>query len=432
LFFKSEAKVFLRKINLSSFLISIALIFIFSFLPAVFLIPQKIEAESWLMVDENHDKVWVDTSHWEKKQVFVKSGYFKDNIKKRWVDSSYVVYDGYWETGSYRVWINSSSVQSYAAYRYIDTSHYVTEYYYSEVYKPVNFTVIKGTDSYGWSVYSFAAKAKGMQQVTYNGSRYLANVYVIDYRPARGGSIQAVKYVFLYKAAMELRSRKVWISSGYWQAYTAYRQVDTSHWETRTERHWVDTSYKVERGYWEEYSESQWVDTSHYEYSNIFVSSGYRSEPVHGKITVEKSPEYVFTRWHKGDDGENCGMELKISWEIDNSGLLPEQDPQRIKKVYVYQDTERFKGLGSERTCLYDNTISPVESGSVSIFSEFDYAGNEESLCHIYLFTEEGQSVHAFFSNPVNGFISININYDGTSRDADCWLGGNSFGQSVF
>jgi len=208
---------------------------------------------------------------------------------------SYTVSRGHWETGQYRVWVNSSSVVAYTAYRYVDTSHWETTISYVEVQKPVFFSVLHGTDSYGWSVYSFAAKFTGMKQVTYNGERYLANVYVIDYRPARGGRVYAVKYVFLIKFVKEKRVGAKWVSSGYWQPYTAYRTIDTSRWETRTGRHWVDTSYTVSSGYWQAYTEKQWVDTGYYEDSRVWVSSGYYAEPMHGRVTVQKSPEYVFT-----------------------------------------------------------------------------------------------------------------------------------------
>jgi len=216
--------------------------------------------------------------------------------------------------------------------------------------------------------------------------------------------------------------------------------VDNSHWETRTERYWVDTSYRVESGYWEEYTEKKWVDTSYYDYKKTWVSSGYYAEPIHGKVIVEKTPEYIFTRWHKSGDGSICGMDLKVSWIIDNSDLDSgsgedpgeEQSLKKISKVYIFQNICRYKDNPVEKVDLYSKNIEPCESGSIELFSTFDFAGSEESLCHIYLFTEEGESVHVYFSNPVNGFKSINIDNDGTSKDADIWLGGQSSGEIIF
>jgi hypothetical protein len=424
---------YVKKTNFYFFLISLVIILVFSFSIPFFLVPQKIGAESWLVVGKaDEEKIWVDTSHWEKKQILVKSGYYKEIPSKRWIDTSYTVSQGHWETGQHKVWVTSSEYVPYTAYRYVDTSHYETEYYYVDVYKPVNFTAIKGTDSYGWSVYSFAAKTKGMQQVTYNGSKYLAVVYVINYKPARGGQIYAEKYVFLYKIVKELHSKKVLVKTGYWQPYTDYKKTDTSHWETKYDRYWIDTSYKVDTGYWEDYTGKQWIDTSHYEYMNVLIKSGYYSEPLHGKIKVEKSPKYVFTRWHKNEDGESCGMDLKIIWELDNGDLEEGSEPEKISEIRVYQNTVRYKDNGTDKKDLFSEKIKPADAGSVSFFSEFDFAGDWNSVCHIYLFAEDGKSVHAYFANPINGFGSINIKYEGTAKNADIWSGGNDYGEAIF
>jgi hypothetical protein len=411
----------------------IPIIFLSVFLTSAFFYPGALYCDNWLKVDTAENNLaWVDTSHWETKSVYVNDGYYKNIEKKRWVDTSYTVSGGYWETGQYRVWVKSSSVMPHTEYRYVDTSHWETTTSYVEVQKPVFFSVIFGTDSYGWSVYSFAAKFKGMKQVTYKGEKYLVNVYVIDYRPARGGQVYAVKYVFLIKFVKEKRVSSKWVSSGYWQPYTAYKTIDTSHWETRTGRHWVDTSYTVNSGYWENYTEKQWVDTGHYEDRRVWVSSGYYTEPLHGKVTVQKSPEYVFTKWHKDGSGKECGMELKVTWEIDNSEL-PEGEPEKkISKVYIYQETVRYKDRGNTTTVIKDSHMGPSASGQIESFSLFDYAGSDESILHIYLYALSGEVVHVYFSSPVNGFKSINIKYSGTSNSPEEFLGGNYYGEVIF
>lgn len=65
-------------------------------------------------------------------------------------------------------------------------------------------------------------------------------------------------------------------------------------------------------------------------------------------------------------------------------------------------------------------------------FSKFDFAGSDESILHIYLYAEDGQSVHAFFSNPVNGYRSINMTDKGTESGPERWLGGNEYGEVSF
>ncbi|MBN1298932.1 MAG: hypothetical protein JW997_04525 [Actinobacteria bacterium] len=411
----------------------LTIIFIFIFFIQMFSFPTAIHGDEWLKVESpGQEKIWVDTSHWESKEVYINDGYYREIEKKRWVDTSYIVNDGYWKTGNYRVWVKSSKTVPYTEYRYVDTSCWEATVSYVEVQKPVYFSKIYGTDSYGWSVYSFASKYKGMKQITYNGEKYLVHVYTIDYRPARGGQVYAVKYVFVFKFVKEKRTSTNWVSSGYWKPYTDYRVIDTSHWEERTGVYWVDTSYKVESGHWENYIEKQWVDTSHYEYKNTLVSSGYYAEPFHGKITVQKSPEYIFTRWHKNGQGSDCGMELAIMWEIDNSERQKDEELKKIGRLYIYQETIRYKDKGIIKTVIFDKAVSPSEKGSIETFTRFDYAGNEKSTLHIYLYAQSGEVVHAYFSNPVNGYRSINIGYNGTSNKAESFSGGHNFGEVIF
>lgn len=420
-------------------IISMIIIFILCIILPVIILPGNLNAEEWIKVDGScGEPVWIDTSHWENIQVYVSDGYYRDVAKKRWIDDSYMVNQGYWKTGQHRVWVEEKKVVSYTAYRYVDTSHRETRYKYIKEIRPVNFTVIYGTDSYGWNVYSFAAKAAGMEQVYYYGEKYLAQKWVIDYNPYRGGRIYAVKYVFLYKFETIKQSYSIWVSSGYWQPYTDYMVVDNSHWETRTGRFWVDTSYMVQTGHWEEYVEKEWVETGHYENRSIWVKDGYYAEPLHGKIMIEKSPRYIFTRWHKSPDGRECDMQLRLRWEIysDPDGGQQNQPGKEIhteiRRINIFEDVKRYNGYGIDKVVIYDENISPASSGYLETTARFDHAGSEESILHIYLYGEGSRMVHVYFSNPVNGFRSMNIDYDGTGTQAGDWLGGNMTGEVEF
>ena len=417
----------------------IIIVCILAILLPLLVFPEKISGDEWLKVDVTGDEpIWIDTSHWETRAIYVGDGYYRDVKKKRWIDDSYLVNQGYWETGTYRVWVEEKKTVPYTAYRYIDTSHWETRYTYAEVMRPVNFTVIQGTDSYGWSVYAFAAKPRGMQQVYYYGTKYLAQKWEIDYRPYMGGRIHAVKYVFLYQFVTEKRPYSIWVSSGHWESYTAYRVVDTSHWETRTGGHWVDTSYMVDSGHWEEYMEKEWVDTGHTEYRSVWVEDGHYAEPLHGKIKVEKRPGYVFTRWHKDSGGNECGMDLRVSWEIyDDSpaiehGVVNSGETPEITGVNIFEEVIRYNNRGIYKVLIYDGEVPPGQQGSLETFTRFDFAGSIESVLHIYLYGGSDQVIHAYFNNPINGFRSINIGYSGTYTDAQDWLGGNVAGEVEF
>jgi len=399
----------------------------------VFIFPQNLFSDSWLKVDvPEGSKVWVDTSRWVNSTVWVNDGYYRDVVNRRWVDSSYIVSQGYWKTGEYKVWIESSRLEPYTTYRYVDTSHYESRYKDVDVLIPVNFTIIEGTTSYGWSVYSFAAKAQGLQQVTYKGEKYFAEKYVIDYKPSKGGRVYAVKWVFIRKYTKVRKYYSEWVSSGYWQAYTAYRSVDQSHWETRTGKYWVDTSYKVEQGYWEAYKDREWVDTGHYENVKKWVADGYFTEPIHGEVVIEKNPKYVFTKWHKDSQGNDCFMDLKVSWKLFDPETGMTDTINKINRLYIYEEVFRYSEKGINKVEILNGEVSESSQGSVTAKVKFDYAGGTESILHIYLYSTIGASAHIYFSNPINGYRSINIKKEGTASDANKWLGGNDFGKVEF
>ena len=180
--------------------------------------------------------------------------------------------------------------------------------------------------------------------------------------------------------------------------------ADTSHWETRTGKYWVDTSYRVTAGYWEDYYEKEWVDTSRYESENFWVKDGFYEEPIHGKVTVRKDPQYVFTRWHKDNSGNECGMNLRVDWEVDTAGLLPGQVPKKIISANIFQDVTRYKNKGIDKVVIYNGNVSPASTGFISTFTLFNFAGNEDSILHIFLHAEGGQVIHVYFSNPSQWF----------------------------
>ncbi len=393
----------------------------------------NIYASEWIKVDASDDeKIWIDTSHWENKRVWVQDGYYRDIQKREWVDTSHTVSQGYWRTEQYDVWVQSSTRVPYLAYRWIDTSHWEQRYRYVTSWIPINLTIYVGTSSYGWNVYSFAQDQKRDCTIQYRGNRYRAHKWVIDYRPSYGGRVYAVKYVCFAKESRVRQYYNVWVRSGYYQSYIDYRTIDASHWETRTRQVWVDTSYTVNSGYWRQYTEREWVDTSHYENQAVWVEDGFYSSPLHGEVTIEKDPKYVFTKWHINGAGEQCSMDLKVSWVLDNTQLLPGEEEKEITRIVIYEDVIRYNKKGTDRVEIMDKSISPSKQGSVESISYFDYSGTEESLVHILLYAQNGECAHIYFNNPINGYRSINLGSGGTDNDANKWLGGNFFGKIEF
>ncbi len=409
------------------------IIFIFVFILVLVCFSESIYGDNWLKADiAEGEEIWIDTSHWENKRVMVEEGYYKETLKKEWINTTYTINSGYWKTEEYLIWVNSSTVLPYIDHRWVDTSHAVRRFREISKWIPANFIIYVGTNSYGWGVYSFAAKAMGSVTIIYNGNRYHARKWVIDYKPIYGGRVKATKYLIYGKEITSREYYNVWVSSGYWQPYTAYRTIDASHWETRTRSVWVNTSYDESQGYWNYYTQRDWIDSSHYEYEPVWVAEGFYTSPLNGEVIIQKDPKYIFTKWHKDSIGDESQMNLKISWEIDNSMLLEGEEEKEIIRVNVYEDIVRFNGQGNERVLIYNSSVTPSQMGTIETVTSFGYSGIENSTVHIYLYSQNGESAHIYFSNPINGFRSINLGEEGSNSDANKWLGGNNYGKIKF
>ena len=278
---------------------------------------------------------------------------------------------------------------------WVDTSHWETGYKYIEDWVPCDITYYGGTDSYGWAVYSFCAKHLGYFEGSLYGQEYRYKLYEIDYRPHFGGRV----HIFKYECYEVLTKKRV-----------AYKK-------------WV------EEGHWEDYTESVWINEDDYEHEH---GHKHVDSAFHGELIVKKDPEYVFTKWHKDKYNNECSMNLSISWEVDNSNLPEGEVEKKIVRLFIYEDVCRFDDKGIERVIIFDGNISPSAKGDINTVTKFEYSGSKESLLHIYLFDQNGESAHVCFSNPINGFRSINLMPEGSSTDANAWLGGISYEKFEF
>ncbi|MHB1347729.1 MAG: hypothetical protein ACYCXK_09585 [Candidatus Humimicrobiaceae bacterium] len=431
---------------------------------ALFFLIEFFAADKVFAVEE---KIWVDTSHWEIETSFVTDGYWKSDINKRWVDTSYIENSGYWSQGSYSVWADTSHWQNsgywttedysiwinsghsiiktynlyinsgYTSYNWI-TSGYWTTYAYivwisSGYFREEKYGYWKIIEEYGWSInrqYPVIGSAGHAQWVTYSLYRWVDTSHYETRYSSRWTDTSHWESTYHNTSHWEQRQSTEWIDTSHyekrqrsvWKGASTY--INEGHWETRSGSHWVNTSYVVSQGNWESYTTNTWVDTSFNETKKVWINSGYFADPMHGTVIVEKYPKYIFTRWHKDSIGEEASMSLEISWKVDNSLINTEEDKRKISRVYVYEDVVRYDNKGIEKVIIYESNIASLEEGSIDAKVKFDYAGNEESLLHVYLYAENGEAGHIFFINPVNGFRSINLEPGGTGTNPDLWLGG--------
>jgi len=91
-----------------------------------------------------------------------------------------------------------------------------------------------------------------------------------------------------------------------------------------------------------------------------------------------------------------------------------------------------YKEVWNGKAEIFDSQVLESSEGSAEASAKFDFAGGIESILHVYLYSTSGACAHVYFSNPINGYRSINIKKEGTASDANEWLGGNDFGKVEF
>ena len=357
------------------------LIFIFSSLTAY--------AGQWVNVDTNTTKVWVDTSHYETRQVWVQSGYWN----RKWVDTSH------YETRTEQVWVESGY---YKDVWVVDVpGHYETQkvwvdttYKYVTKYK-TEYTTRTASD---WGTANSIINSMQRQGWTYNGA--IDNPIYNKYKELiRVDIVLSFSRKVPYKEKVvdvpgHWEEQQVWVpEKGHWEK----QWVDTSHYETRQVQVWVQD------GYWQDY----WVDTSHYENQQVWVVSGYYGY-ASGTVTVTKTPPYIYTKWHVDEDKVPASMTITITV----SNLTIDKKPATVSKIEAYHVINRYQNNGTE-------TIYPVSasmSGSSATFKfEYPHAGDKNSLVNFFITASNGAQtakIRVYAPVPVNGFQTTGMVVD--------------------
>ena len=423
-----------------------------------FLNPLKLFAED--------NKLWIDTSHWELQDVFIPGGYWVETEKKSWIDTSYKVSRGNMIFESYQSWVDTSHYERSGYYKTETYAQWISSGYYKT--ENINVWVNSGYTQNVWINSGYYVNRP--YNVWVNSGYWQTRIYQVwDIKEEPGWGINrgfpvitsagyaylrtVVERIWINTSHWETRYNNVYVDTSHWQ--TSYINtshwenrsttifVDTSHWEqkeksvwvdtsrwvteghyeTKTGLHWVDTSYTVNQGYWQYYTSYNWIDTGHFEVARTWVPSGYWAELMHGIVEVEKDPEYVLTKWHCDDYGNECSMSMKISWKIDNTGFQ-ENEKKKINRIYIYEDLVRYGNNEVEKIEIINLRLNPSEIGAIETQTKFEHSGNEESIIHIYVYSETGETGHVCFKNPVNGFRSINLGVKSSNQNSQIWLGG--------
>lgn len=137
--------------------------------------------------------------------------------------------------------------------------------------------------------------------------------------------------------------------------------------------------------------------------------------PTYGDISLNKEPNYVFTKWHK-HDGTNCKMDLDFSWTTERETELKDSFFFDIRyqdvgyELYPLYPENPYNNIGEELSVLGQNVIyRNVGSSNAQYQIEFEHAGTKYSFFYAQLVTKEGNILEVIAPSPINGFFGIQI-----------------------
>ena len=145
----------------------------------------------------------------------------------------------------------------------------------------------------------------------------------------------------------------------------------------------------------------------HMDEMSNWVEEYIEEEATHGTFTIEKYPTYVFTKWHKLNDGTPAGMDLTISWDATRG----------FQNIKVQMTVVRYIEDEEEKYEIFDIYDGPADSsGQIETRLEFEHSGYIEfddftkgSHLYIEFITEEGNIGEIIAPIPINGFFGINL-----------------------
>lgn len=173
-----------------------------------------------------------------------------------------------------------------------------------------------------------------------------------------------------------------------WHDMGYYAWQDTSHYE------WRQVSVLISQGYWEPYQ--------------VWVFSGYWTEPLHGTVTITKAPAYAFTnmhwltddgQWHSEQD-EAAHLDFTVSWQTEKP----------ITSIHEYAIVRRYNRYHSiDRIEILSTNLSVSEaSGTVISKAEYEHAGR--GTHYFVLVAADGSRCLITCEIPINGFRSLGTN----------------------
>lgn len=141
------------------------------------------------------------------------------------------------------------------------------------------------------------------------------------------------------------------------------------------------------------------------------------SDLVHGKITVTQTPNFVFTKWHRDQNGNPASMTITIKWEDIRIGSIFETPtglsevtaPAYVTNVVAFHNIHRYtnKPIESNNWVTEHPVESNVDLANQQATFKFQYrkAGREDSTVYFKLYLNGSDKYILIYCNvPVNGY----------------------------
>jgi hypothetical protein len=179
--------------------------------------------------------------------------------------------------------------------------------------------------------------------------------------------------------------RSIWFP---WHSYGYWAWQDTSHYEWRIVDVWIAS------GYWQTYQ--------------AWVVSGYWAEPLHGSVTISKTPPFVFTGWHwrTYDGQQHSPSDERSHLDLSVTGTFNKPIKSIREYVVVTRTTHRRDHDKIEITTTTYTT--PASSITLDTIVEYSHAGTGRH--YIILTATDGSTATLFCDIPINGYRTIGTN----------------------
>jgi murein DD-endopeptidase MepM/ murein hydrolase activator NlpD len=148
------------------------------------------------------------------------------------------------------------------------------------------------------------------------------------------------------------------------------------------------------------------------------IDKNMTHDTVAGEVSIHKTPTYIYTKWHKDEDGNPAKMDISLTWNdlklltLQGDGTVLNEEPITVTRVESEHILNRYTEIPSTANGeLVSENLPAVGAGSGTYQATYQYekAGDENSpfIFRLY-YTVNGEERHVTIrvNIPVNGMTT--------------------------